>query len=221
MNTTAKYILIGLGAAGAGYLVYRYLIKKNHMGASNTSSGPSISGFKRVDQPNSIILIPNDPNKAKQWLFVYPGIPPYGGSWIEGQIPESLKDRYAFVIAKGHQTEYSKLKAEATATLPAPSWKGIVGFSGGGTKTQENMADGFSFVGLIDPSTNTRFLSNNWSGPKKVVMMYYRPNWGSKYQSIKDAQVKIAEAIKKAGGIAVEKQIKHLEYPKAFMAEHL
>lgn len=222
MNTTLKYVLIGVATLGVGYIVYR-VWKSRNMNDKPSKTTPKMTGYTRKETANTIITIPNDEITRKNVVYVWGGISGYAGTWMEKQIPESLKDKYTFVLTKAHNNPYSTVMNEAKSALGfTPIYKAIAGFSGGGTIVQDNFDTGnFDAVFLIDPSTNTRFVTKDWSKPKKVVMAYYRPNWGSKYQSIKDAQPKVAEAIKKAGGVAVEKQIKHLEYPKAFMVEHL
>jgi hypothetical protein len=91
-----------------------------------------------------------------------------------------------------------------------------LGFSAGGADVQNGFSPEFSFVGLIDPSTNVRYLNLPWNAG--VRMIYNVANWAAKYESIKQAMPQIAAAINKAGGEAQVVPVSHRDMVPKFFA---
>jgi hypothetical protein len=211
-----KY-LVALALAAVG--VYFFASRRKDEAPAAVVGG---SGFTKTVEGSAIFTRPNGLTRAPL-VIVYGGIlsAPYARKEaMEQAAPAALKSRamMLFVNLKtGTAASFAALGKQLAAKygLTVTDTK-LVGFSGGGNDVQDGFSPDFSFIGLIDPSTNARYLKLPWSS--KARMIYNVANWSTKYGSIRSALPQIAAAINAAGGKAQSLAVSHRDMVPKFFA---
>ena len=93
----------------------------------------------------------------------------------------------------------------------------VLGFSAGALNVQKAPLNNFKFIGLIDPSTRSEYISLPFTNAAKMV--YNDANWGS-LPKIKDALPKLAQSVKTAGGDSEKVSLSHAKIPSYFFIKH-
>lgn len=211
-----KALLIGaLVALGLGAVLFS--------GGGATPMKPRIgSGFKTYEDGKAVVSVPTGLTVAPLIVF-FGGTPTVSYAHkraIAKVIPESLKRRAVILAVDTQSGSLASYLAQgrALANREGITVAGVkaLGFSAGGADVQNGFSSELSFVGLIDPSTNVRYLGLPWNAGSKMI--YYLPNWGSQYRdTIKAAMPQIANAINRAGGDAKVVPVSHRDMvPKFF-----
>lgn len=214
MNRKALFVA-ALAALGVGAVLF--------MGQTPTASSPKIgSGVKSYEDGKAVVSVPTGLSTAPLIVF-FGGTPSvsYANKRASAKVaPDSLKRRALILFVdtgSGSLASYVQ-QGRAIAAREGLTVAGVkaLGFSAGGADVQNGFSPEFSFVGLIDPSTNVRYLNLPWNAG--VRMIYNVANWAAKYESIKQAMPQIAAAINKAGGEAQVVPVSHRDMVPKFFA---
>lgn len=209
-------IIAALAALGIGFALF-----STSKGATSTAQVGT--GFKSFDDGKAVVSVPTGLGAAPLIVF-FGGTPSVSYAHkraIAAVTPDSLKRRavilfvdtgsgsLASYVAQGR--EVAKREGIAVAGVKA------LGFSAGGADVQNGFSPDLAFVGLIDPSTNVRYLGLPWNTGTRMI--YNVGNWGAKYRdTIIAAQPKIAAAINRAGGEAKSILVSHRDMVPKFFA---
>jgi hypothetical protein len=131
------------------------------------------------------------------WSGMYYATP----DWMNKQIPEWMWSRYEIIIypyGTPLTMDYD------------PKTTGLIGFSAGGLDVLKNYKKDYAFIGLIDPSTQKKFVSLEYS--PNTYMLYNQKNWGTSNTSM----TSVANKINSYGGMAISVSMKHADIPRYF-----
>jgi hypothetical protein len=92
-----------------------------------------------------------------------------------------------------------------------------LGFSAGALNVQKAPQKPFKFIGLIDPSTRSEYVSLPFTN--NVKMVYNDANWGT-LPKIKEALPKLAQSVKNAGGDSEKVALAHAKIPSYFFNKY-
>jgi hypothetical protein len=205
-----KLLAVALVALGVAFFL-----------ASRSKKPQLATGTKRTVEGGAIVSVPVGVDAAPLIVF-FGGTPSVSYAHkkaIEGATPDSLKKRAVILFV---DTGSAPLASYVQQGRSIASREGItvtsvkaLGFSAGGGDVQKGFSKDLAFVGLIDPSTNVRYLDLPWN--RGTHMIYNTKNWAAKYESIKQAMPRIADAINNAGGLAQSVASSHRDMiPKFF-----
>jgi len=192
--------------------------------AQRGSTGPSVgtpSGHTREKASNGIFTYPKGLSAAPL-VVVFGGLTSVSYATreaMESAAPEGLKDRVSMFFVN---TKSMPVAAAVSAGRNLAQQRGVavtdvkvLGFSAGGDDVQRGFDPSFSFVGLIDPSTNARYAGLPFN--RGTRMIYNVANWAAKYASITQAMPVVGAAINRAGGKAQSVGVSHKQMvPKFF-----
>lgn len=128
--------------------------------------------------------------------------------WMEKQIPEWMWGRYEIFIAP-YGTPLNEIRQNID-----PKTTALIGFSAGGLDVLKNYRTDYAFIGLIDPSTRSKYASTTFSS--NTFMVYDASNWGTINKSLEP----VARQVIKTGGRANEISMEHSKIPKHFFDTH-
>ena len=214
MNRKAL-LIAALAALGLGVFVA--------LDGTPTPARPKIgSGVKSYEEGAAIVSVPTGLSAAPL-IVVFGGLTSVSYATkgaVAKAIPDSLKRRALILTVDTGSGSLAAVvqQGRAIAAREGITVAGVkaLGFSKGGEDIQKGFSPEYSFVGLIDPSTNVRYLNLPWNAG--VRMIYNGANWAAKYEAIKQAQVQVAAAINKAGGEAQVVSVSHRDMVPKFFA---
>jgi len=213
MNKTGKNILIGSFAFAAIYGVYKIFFRKKSYD-SNLENQELGNTTKKIGK--LLISIPKSKKESYPLIYVFGGIDFATPEWMLQQVPIEILSK-AIVVFAPYTSSFESVKSEALKYLSDNNYNisssSLIGYSAGGTNVQKSYSNNFKFVGLIDPSTNERYLSLPFNS--KTKMVYNDSNWGG-YPAIKSALPKLDSKIESSGGVAEKVKLRHSEIPKYF-----
>lgn len=213
MNKTGKNILIGSFAFATIYGVYKIFFRKksDYSDNENQELGNTTKKIGKL-----LISIPKSKKESYPLIYVFGGIDFATPEWMLQQVTIEILSK-AIVVFAPYTSSFESVKSEALKYLSDNNYKisssSLIGYSAGGTNVQKAYNNNFKFVGLIDPSTNTRYLSLPFDS--KTKMVYNDGNWGG-YPAIKSALPKLEAKIESSGGAAEKVKLRHSEIPKYF-----
>ena len=159
-------------------------------------------------------------------IDAYPLIVVFGGisyatpKWIFAETPKDLLSMamvafvpytMSYVNAKKRIDNYLQTKKIEVNTIS------IVGFSAGALNVQKVYEKTFKFVGLIDPSSRSEYVSLPFSN--NVSMVYNDSNWGG-YPEIKKTLPKLSKSIQDGGGDSEKVSLGHAKIPAYFFNKY-
>lgn len=213
-----KLLLAALVAVGAA----AYVMTRRRGGGGAAQVG---TGAKQFVDGKAIVSVPQGVTSAPLVVFFggTPSVSYANKNAIAKTTPDALKRAALFLFVDTGSGSLASYVAQGRAIAQregiAVAGVKALGFSAGGADVQNGYSPDLAFVGLIDPSTNVRYLGLPWTS--RTAMLYYLPNWGEKYRdTIKAAMPKIAAAINKAGGDAQVVAVSHKDMVPKFLALH-
>jgi hypothetical protein len=176
---------------------------------------------KTVDLEHCYVTMPD--GGASSAVVVYGGLYHLEGKWLIDKIPDSLKDKFVFVLPKHFTNNCGDCIDEMLSQVgdAAIDSYSLCGYSRGGIEVYRyRMLKEWKILGLIDPSAPTmggfeKTVLDAFSG--KIRCVYWVPNWG------KDGYGgKIPSFAKHLRGLKVnmvEKAVKHPDMPAFFFSQ--
>jgi hypothetical protein len=153
-------------------------------------------------------------------VIVFGGINYANPKWMLGETPKSLLSKAVFVFVP-YTTTYADAKKQIDSYLATKNIKtntvSVLGFSAGALNVQKAPLKDFKFVGLIDPSTRSEYVSLPFTNIAKMV--YNDANWGT-LPKIKEALPKLAQSVKNAGGDSEKVALAHAKIPSYFFNKY-
>jgi hypothetical protein len=214
MKNKKLYIYASISFVITSLLVY-FLVK----GKSLVKGEAKSTDFSKSSFEGIIVAKPN--NKTEfDVLIVFGGMYYANPEWMYKQIPKEVFLNNLVFIAP-YTKSYSSVKGIVDKYMKDNGYRigslSLAGFSAGALNVQSGYRKDMKFVGLIDPSTKSQFAEIDFG--KNVHMVYNNSNWGT-YPNIKALQPKIADNIRKGGGVVQEVKMKHDSIPKYFFNTH-
>lgn len=208
---TRNIIILSVLTLGA-YGLYKLFSNKNE-----DENIQYVKGNKTTTVGSLIVSVPNTKLQSYPILYVFGGIDYANPQWMLSQTPSDILYK-AIVVFAPYTSTFSSVKSETEKLLSRENLKtnssSIVGFSAGGANVQKAYSNDFKFIGLIDPSTKSEYLSLPFKS--NVSLVYNDSNWGG-YPSIKSTLPKLDAKISSSGGSAEKVKLKHADIPKYFL----
>lgn len=216
MTKSTKDILISIAVTiGTLGLCYFFFKKKD-----DSSEVNYIPDNKIDELGNVIISIPETKLESYPIIYVFGGIDYATPKWMLSQVPKEILYK-SIVVFIPYTVSYDVAKHDVSKYLSGKGYKtnsvSIIGFSAGGTNVQKVYNNNFKFIGLIDPSTSTPYLSLPFK--PNTSMVYNDANWGG-YPAIKSALPKLDSKISLAGGDSEKVSLRHVDIPKYFFEKY-
>jgi hypothetical protein len=153
-------------------------------------------------------------------VIVFGGINYANPKWMLNETPKNLLSKAIFVFVP-YTTSYVDAKKQIDNQLSTKGIKvggiSVMGFSAGGLNVQKAPQNAFKFIGLIDPSTRSEYVSLPFTN--NVKMVYNDANWGS-LPKIKDILPKLAQSVKNSGGDSEKVSLSHAKIPAYFFNKY-
>ena len=161
-------------------------------------------------------------SKFKEYpiVIVFGGISFATPTWIMNEVPKELLSKAIFVFAPytmSYDTVSSKLNDFIAKNKLLIKDISVIGFSAGALNVQKANRKSFKFIGLIDPSTRSEYVSLPFTN--NVKMVYNDANWGT-LPKIKEALPKLAQSVKNAGGDSEKVALAHAKIPSYFFNKY-
>lgn len=170
---------------------------------------------------NLIVSIPTSNSTSYPMLIVFGGIDYATHIWMYNQINATILSKYVVVTAN-YINQFGGVKQKADEFVASKNIKtttvSITGFSAGALSIQDVYAPNFSLVGLIDPSTRSKYQSVSYGA--NTVMVYNDSNWGG-YPEIKALLPPLSNKIRAGGGIGEQVSLQHNQIPKYFFDKYI
>ena len=160
---------------------------------------------------------------SKKVVFLWGGLNYATPEWMLSQVPDSLLNKYTFVILKydtpihkAYETYRVEFKTE-----PEPSKVMLIGFSAGAKIPQNNSSSLYHLIGLIDPSTTPYLANLNYQ--KNTILTYNVNNWSGVYKSFdyKEAYQDLEQNVLEGGGKAENIDLSHKDFVKYFFENYI
>ena len=223
MSDNSKNIMIGVAVAAGvltiGYFMTKFVGKLIRGGYKKYT----ISDFTTKKSGGSIITVPKSDLKKYDVVIVYGGIafatPDFMLKELKDSSAKNLLYSNIFIFVP-----YTNKWAATSVWINEIEGKykvnnmSIIGYSAGGIDVQDAYSHDYKFVGLIDPSTESRFLKKPFG--KNVYMVFNDANWSGRYAAIGRTLVKLEKVINDKGGNAKKIEKKHRDLPKYFFEKY-
>ncbi len=211
-----KYLIGGgLTVAIIGVVLYINRSRKETDKKVVMESGNNIENIGTL-----IYSYPKTKLESYSLVIVFGGINYANPKWMLGETPKNLLSKAVFVFVP-YTTPYSDAKKQIDSYLATKGIKtnsvSVLGFSAGGLNVQKAPLNNFKFIGLIDPSTRSEYVTLPFT--KVAKMVYNDANWGS-LPKIKEALPKLAQSVKTAGGDSEKVSLSHAKIPAYFFTKH-
>lgn len=134
-----------------------------------------MENYRETNLKDLIITVPNNFNK-EPFAIVFGGIKYATPSWMKKQVSNELLKSKPFVFVPWNQSiGYIK---DSIRNIKISS---VSGFSKGGLMAYPALSDGYSFVGLIDPSIEGNYTKVSIPQNPNAVLIYEKGRtWGKK-----------------------------------------
>ena len=201
-------IVSGVILASLALFAFRYYIGRSHN--------------IRIKTDEFIITTPTK-TLSKKVVFLWGGINYATPEWMMSQIPDTLLNKYTFVILKydtpihkAYETYRVEFKKEPEAAKLM-----LIGFSAGAKIPQNNYSSIYHLIGLIAPSTTPYLASIDYG--ENTILTYNVNNWSSVYKSFdyKEAYEELEKNVLKGGGKAENIDLRHKEFVKYFFENYI
>jgi hypothetical protein len=207
--------LIGGGLAFAIIGVFLYKTKSKKESKTIVVEGNDIQ-----TDGSLIYSLPKTKFDSYSIVIVFGGINYANPKWMLTETPKSLLSKAIFVYAP-YTMSYDSLSPKLNDFLAKNKILvkdiSILGFSAGALNVQKAPQKPFKFIGLIDPSTRSEYVSLPFTN--NVKMVYNDANWGT-LPKIKEALPKLAQSVKNAGGDSEKVALAHAKIPSYFFNKY-
>jgi hypothetical protein len=163
-------------------------------------------GYRVKKVKDLIVTVPDNFN-LEPFAIIFGGLYYATPSWMKQQVPQELLKSKPFVFAPWQYTI-----DEIERRIKGIKIKSVSGFSKGGLRAYPAISNGYSFVGLIDPSIEGSYSNVTIPSNSNVVLVYQKGRtWGS--SSLKYAMLKLKNSgVKEIFPVSYS----HSEIPKLF-----
>lgn len=219
MDKSTRNWMIGLGVGTVALIILYYAYQKTNKGLNKK---PTILEFDTETSNGMIITTPKSKFSSYDVVVVFGGIdfatPVFMKQELESSKANYLLYSNIFIfVPYNAKWEDVEMKINRLREVKKINSVSLIGYSAGGTDVQERFGGNYRFIGLIDPSTNERFVKPYASN---VAMVYNDLNWSGKYDYIGKLLPRLSEAITNSGGSAERVNLKHREIPKYFFEKY-
>ena len=194
------------------YLIYR--LYKTQNGTNSEKS--KADEYETIKETVYTITKPKNNDAIYDVIYIFGGMDYATPTWMLEQMPKEILLNNIVIASSYHNSLDSvdeALKRYMSKKLLKKGKSSIIGFSAGGYNVLNKYNKNFKFVGLIDPSNNSKYNTLNFGS--NAHMVYNKNNWGA-YPNIKNNMDVLASKIDDGGGLIEKVSIQHAKIPSYF-----